>query len=68
VEGGPGMWFTSVKRMDIVPLGGDPVWRGTDFFCAEEIIFCVFRVENSFVKALIPLKGVLKKVPFIGVR
>jgi len=42
-----------------------------------EIIFCAFlplkwvlkRVaENYFVKVLTPLKGVLKIVPFIGVR
>jgi hypothetical protein len=37
-----------------------------------EIIFCVFVAENYLVKVLIPLKGVLKRVPtyfpFIGVR
>jgi len=33
-----------------------------------ETIFCVFLAENSFVNALTPLKGVLKRVPFIGVR
>jgi hypothetical protein len=33
-----------------------------------EIIFCTFLVENYFVKALIPLKGVLKIVQFIWVR
>ena len=46
-------------------------------FSALEIIFCVFlplkgvlkRVaENYFVKVLTPLKEVLKRVPFIGVR
>jgi hypothetical protein len=50
----------------------------------SETIFCVFPAENSFVNALIPfigvskletifcvflpLKGVLRRVPFIGVR
>jgi len=35
---------------------------------ALEIIFCAFSAQNYFLKALIPLKGVLKRVPFIGVR
>ena len=33
-----------------------------------ETIFCAFPAENSFVNALIPLKGVLNRVPFIGVK
>ena len=46
-------------------------------FSKLEIIFCVFlplkgvlkrAAENNFINALTPLKGVLKKVPFIGVR
>ena len=31
------------------------------------IISCVFQAGNNFVNLLIPLKGVLKRVPFIGV-
>ena len=46
------------------------------FLSKLEIIFCVFlplkgvlkrTAENSFGNALTPLKGVLRRVPFIGV-
>ena len=37
-------------------------------FSTLEIIFCAFLAENNFVKVLIPLKGVLKRVQLVWAR
>jgi len=56
--------FLLVKKDSIIIKDSGSI----NFISNLEIIFCIFLAENYFVKALIPLKGVVKRVHFIRVK